>query len=52
METKILKVILFLLLQCVFMNAVNGDVSCGNGEGLPSGAIYTSGYPWQCSGMN
>ncbi len=41
MNTKILlhiKVILFVVLQCVFMSAVNGDVTCEAGEGLlPNG---------------
>ena len=54
MNTKILhiKVILFVVLQCVFMSAVNSeDPICKVGEGLPSGAIFTSGYASQCSGV-
>ena len=37
MNTKILhiKVILFVVLQCVFMSAINGqDVTCEPGEGI------------------
>ena len=46
MNTKILhiKVILFVVLQCVFMAAVNGqDVTCKAGEVMTFGAIFTSG---------
>ena len=55
MNTKILhiKVILFVVLQCVFMAAVNSeDPICKVGEALPSGAIFTSGYASQCSGLS
>ena len=55
MNTKILhiKVILFVLLQCVFMAAVNSeDPICKVGEALPSGAIFTSGDASQCSGIH
>ena len=53
MNTKILlhiKVILFVLLQCVFMSAVNGDVTCKAGERASS--ILTSGSASQCSGIS
>ena len=55
MNTKILhiKVILFILLQCVFISAVNSeDPICKAGEALPSGARFTSGYASQCSGIS
>ena len=56
MNTKILlhaKVILFVLLQCVFMSAVNSEYPiCKVGEALRSGAIFTSGLASQCSGLS
>ena len=56
MNTKILhiKVILFVVLQCVFMSAVNSeDPICKVGEGVyGSGAIFPSGYASQCSGLS
>ena len=56
MNTKILhiKVILFVLLQFVFMSAVNSeDLTCKVGEGVyGSGAIFTSGSASQCSGLS
>ena len=58
MNTKILlhiKVILFLVLQCVFISAVKGhDVACKVGESLlpnPNN-IFTSGLASQCSGIS
>ena len=54
MNTKILlhiKVILFVVLQCVFMSAVKGqDVACKVGEYPPYG--FTSGLASQCSGIS
>ena len=53
METKTLhiKVILFLLLQCMLMFAVNSeDLTCEAGYGIPSRYIFTSGDSSQCSG--
>ena len=52
MNTKILhiKVILFVVLQCVFMPAVNGDVTCKAGEGFVP--MFTSGLASQCSGLS
>ena len=56
MNTKILlhiKVILFVLLQCVFMSAINGqDVACKVGEFRPPTDIRTSGDASQCSGLS
>ena len=58
MNTKILlhiKVILFVVLQCVFTSAVKGqDVACKVGEGwLPNpNNIFTSGLASQCSGVS
>ncbi len=53
MNTKILhiKVILFVVLQCVFMSVVNGDVACKAGEGLGS-ERFSSGPASQCSGIS
>ena len=53
MNTKILhiKVILFVVLQCVFTSAVKGqDVACKVGEYPPYG--FTSGLASQCSGIS
>ncbi len=54
MNTKILlliKVILFVVLQCMFMPAVNSeDVACKVGEFRPPTDIRTSGS--QCSGLS
>ena len=54
MNTKILlqiKVILFVVLQYVFMSAVNGeDPICKVGE-TPAEYGFTSGAASQCSGM-
>ena len=53
MNTKILhiKVILFVVLQCVFTSAVKGqDVACKVGEFRPPTDIRTSGS--QCSGVS
>ena len=54
MNTKILhiKVILFVLFQCVFISVSGHDVACKAGEALPSGAIFTSGSASQCSGIS
>ncbi len=56
MNTKILhiKVILFVVLQCVFMSAVNSeDPICKVGEGVyASGAIITYGSASKCSGWD
>jgi len=54
MATKILhiKVILFLLLQCMLISAVNSeDLICQAGEGASSGAMLMSGES-QCSGLS
>jgi hypothetical protein len=52
MNTKILhiKVILFVVLQCMFLSAVNSDVTCEAGEYPPYG--FTSGPASQCSGLS
>ena len=54
MEAKILhvKVILFLLLQCMLMFAVNSVAPmCQPGEVNQAGAIFTSGWASQCSDL-
>ncbi len=55
MNTKILhiKVVLFVVLQCVFISAVTGQgVTCEPGEGVFDYKCITSGYASQCSGTS
>ena len=56
MNTKILlhiKVILFVLLQCVFMSAVSSeDFACKVGEFRPPTDIRYAGDASQCTGLS
>jgi hypothetical protein len=52
MNTKILhiKAVLFVVLQCMFISVIKGDVTCKVGEGIIP--MFTSGYASQCSGVS